>query len=308
MALPAIQRELGSSTSELQWTIAAVLGVAGPGSIAAGFEGSGGTGASAGGLEAGVLVAAGAALAAGWRGSCCCREERGAVLHRGVLPPGKKRDSAADGYARTVADPVALVVVDMQRGFDDPGYWGRRDNPACEEKVATLIGAWRERGQPVVFVRHDSKEPLSPLRTGEPGNAFKEVVSGEPDLLVTKHVNSAFHGDPDLAGWLRATGVEAIVVCGIQTNMCCETTARVGANLGFDVRFALDATHTFDLADHHGGTIPAEELARVTAANLDPEFGRVLSTADAIAELDDPTPSQAARSTPPRSPEETSRA
>jgi hypothetical protein len=68
VALPAIQRELGSSTSELQWTIAAVLGVAGPGSIAAGFEGSGGTGASAGGLEAGMLVAAGAALAAGVAG------------------------------------------------------------------------------------------------------------------------------------------------------------------------------------------------------------------------------------------------
>jgi nicotinamidase-related amidase len=187
-----------------------------------------------------------------------------------------------------VADPVALVVVDVQKAFDDAGFWGRRNNPACEENLAALIAAWRKRGQPVVFVRHDSEEPASPLRPGEPGNAFKDVISGEPDLLVAKHVNSAFHGDPDLAGWLGAAGVETIVVCGIQTNMCCETTARVGANLGFDVRFAIDATHTFDLADHDGGTISAEELARVTAANLDPEFGRVVSTADAIAELDDP--------------------
>jgi nicotinamidase-related amidase len=185
-----------------------------------------------------------------------------------------------------MADPVALVVVDMQKAFDDPGFWGPRNNPAGEENVAALIAARGERGLPVVFVRHDSKEPASPLRAGQPGNAVKEMVSGEPDLLVTKHVNSAFHGDPDLAGWLRATGVKTIVVCGIHTNMCCETTARVGANLGFDVRFALDATHTFDLADHDGGTIPADQLARVTAANLDPEFGRVLSTADAIAELD----------------------
>jgi hypothetical protein len=148
-----------------------------------------------------------------------------------------------------VAEPVALVVVDMPKGFDDPGFWGRRKNPACERNVAALIAAWRERGQLVVFVRHDSKEPGSRLPAGQPGNAVKEMVSGESDLLVTN---------------------------GIQANTCCETTAPVGANL----RLALNATHTFDLADRDGGTIPADQLARVTAANLD------LSTADAIAELD----------------------
>jgi nicotinamidase-related amidase len=67
--------------------------------------------------------------------------------------------------------------------------------------------------------------------------------------------------------------------------MCCETTARVGANLGFEMSFGIDATHTFDLDDHEGGTIAADELARVTSANLDPEFGRVLTAAEAIAEL-----------------------
>jgi nicotinamidase-related amidase len=180
---------------------------------------------------------------------------------------------------------IALLVVDVQKAFDDTGYWSARNNPACERNVAVLIDAWREHNQPVVFVRHDSDEDGSPLRPGEPGNDFKEVVAGEPDLLVTKNVNSAFHGDPDLAGWLRANGVEGILVCGIQTNMCCETTARVGANLGFEMRFAIDATHTFDLRDRDGGTITGDDLARVTAANLDPEFGRVLTAAEAVAEL-----------------------
>ena len=185
----------------------------------------------------------------------------------------------------SMADRMALLVVDVQEGMHDSAHWGRRNNPACEENVAALIGAWREQGQPVVFVRHDSVEPGSPLRPGEPGNAFQDVVSGEPDLLVTKHVGSAFHGDPDLAAWLRDSGIETIVICGIQTNMCCETTARVAAQLGFDMRFAIDATHTFDVTDRDGGTITADELARVTAANLDPELGRVVTTADAIAEL-----------------------
>jgi nicotinamidase-related amidase len=179
----------------------------------------------------------------------------------------------------------ALLVVDVQRAFDDSAFWGRRDNPDCERNIGKLMEGWRQAGQPVVFVRHDSSEHGSPLRPGEPGNAFKEVVSGEPDLLVRKHVNSAFHGEPDLAGWLRDNGIPGFTVCGIQTNMCCETTARVGSNLGFEMRFVLDATHTFDLTDRDGGTIPAEELARVTAANLDPEFGVVSSTAEALGDV-----------------------
>ena len=179
----------------------------------------------------------------------------------------------------------ALVVVDVQRGFDDPS-WGRRDNPSCEANVATLIDAWRSRGLPLVFVRHDSDEPGSPLAPGQPGNDFKDVVTGEPDLLVTKTVNSCFHGEPSLQAWLDGAGVERFYLCGITTNHCCETTARVGGNLGYDVRFVLDATHTFDRRDLAGEIIPAEEIARVTAANLHEEFATVTDSATAVAELD----------------------
>ena len=175
----------------------------------------------------------------------------------------------------------ALIVVDVQRGFDDPS-WGRRDNPDCEANVAALIASWRERGLPLVFVRHDSDEPGSPLAPGQPGNDFKDVVTGEPDLLVTKTVNSCFHGTPSLQGWLDAEGVRTIYLCGITTNHCCETTARVGGNLGYDVRFVLDATHAFDRRDLAGEMIPAEEIARVTAANLQDEFATVVATADVL--------------------------
>jgi nicotinamidase-related amidase len=178
---------------------------------------------------------------------------------------------------------VALIVVDVQQGFDDP-VWGKRNNPDCEQNIAALIEAWRSNGQPIVFVRHDSAEPGSPFTPGQRGNDFQDIVAGEPDLLVAKSVNSSFHGEPDLAAWLRAEGIERIAVCGIQTNMCCETTARMGGNLGFDVAFALDATHTFDLPDPlNGGVIDADTLARVTAANLHGEFAQVVSTEELIA-------------------------
>jgi nicotinamidase-related amidase len=137
----------------------------------------------------------------------------------------------------------ALVVVDVQRGFEDPAL-GARDNPAAEENVARLIAAWRERGDPIVFVQHDWQG--GPLERGTPGFELKEAVTGEPDLRIVKNVHSSFHGDVDLDAWLRERGIDAIAVCGIQTNFCCETTARIGCDLGYDVWFVLDATHTFD--------------------------------------------------------------
>ena len=175
----------------------------------------------------------------------------------------------------------ALIVVDVQRGFEDPA-WGPRDNPACEDNIARLLQGWRDRGEPVVFVRHDSTEDGSPLAAGTPGNAFKDVISGTPDLLVSKTVNSCFYGTPDLHAWLQAEAISAVAICGITTNHCCDTTARMAGNLGYDVQFVADATHTFDRTAPDGAVIPAAQLARVTAANLHGEFASVVTTDEAL--------------------------
>jgi len=178
-------------------------------------------------------------------------------------------------------DRTALLVIDLQRGLDDPQL-GPRNNPDCEANVAALLGAWRAAGRPVVFVRHDSVEPDSPLRPGQPGNDFKPVVSGDPDLLVAKHTSSAFLGTPDLHGWLEEHGITGVAISGVQTNYCCEATARTASDLGYDTLFVLDATYTFDLPAHGGGTLSADELARVTASNLKDEFADVVTTADLV--------------------------
>ena len=175
----------------------------------------------------------------------------------------------------------ALVVVDAQRGFDDPA-WGERNNAGCDTNIAALVDAWSSAGRPLVYVRHDSTDPESPLHPDSPGNRLKEYLAPEPDLLVTKSVNSSFHGTPDLHAWLNDRGVPGIVVCGITTNHCCETTARVGGNLGLDVLFAVDATHTFDRTGPDGAVVTADELARVTATNLHGEFATVVSTGELL--------------------------
>jgi nicotinamidase-related amidase len=109
-------------------------------------------------------------------------------------------------------------------------------------------------------------------------------VTGEPDLLVTKSVNSSFYGSPDLDAWLKANEISEMAICGIQTNMCCEITARMAGNLGYDVWFALDATHTF-AKEFKGVKMSAEELSQATATNLNGDFAEVMSTDEVIKRL-----------------------
>jgi len=177
--------------------------------------------------------------------------------------------------------PNALIVVDVQQGFADSA-WGRRNNPAAEDHIRALLAGWRAAGEPIVLVRHDSQEPGSALAPGQPGNALQPGIDGAHDLLVTKSVNSAFHGTPDLDAWLRENEVDTVTVCGITTNHCCETTARIAGNQGYETYFVLDATHTFDRVGPDGITVSAEDLARATAASLHDEFATVITTQQAF--------------------------
>lgn len=179
---------------------------------------------------------------------------------------------------------AALIVIDVQQGFTDTAYWGPRNNPAFEENLDRLVRAWTG---PVVVVRHDSVADGSPLEVGQSGNDLVPSVAAlEPALLVTKSVNSAFYGEPDLQAWLQGAGVSELVICGIQTNMCVETTARMAGNLGYDVTVAIDATHTFDLVGSDGTTLTADELSRTTAVNLSGGgFATVATTAEVLRAL-----------------------
>ena len=180
---------------------------------------------------------------------------------------------------------TALVVVDAQQAFDDD-WWGPRNNPDCDRNIAALVSAFAAAGRPLVYVRHDSDEDESPLRPDRPGNALKPyMLEHTPDVLVTKSVNSSFHGNPDLDAWLRENAIGSFVLAGITTNHCVETTARVGGNLGYDVWFALDATHTFDRVGPDGTTMTADELARATATSIHEEFATVVRTEQVLDAL-----------------------
>lgn len=183
----------------------------------------------------------------------------------------------------------ALIVIDMQDGFNDLAFWGPTTNPGCEGNVASLVDAWTASGEPIVVVHHDSLSPGSPLHPGNPGNALMDFVAAAPAALtIAKNVNSAFYGDIDLHAWLQEQGISSLVVCGTQTNMCVETTSRMAGNLGYEVSLPLDATRTFDMATDIAGlgavARTAAELMAATALNLQAGgFARVVTTAEVLA-------------------------
>src|SRR5690349_11124892 len=99
---------------------------------------------------------------------------------------------------RTLPRPLprsaALVLIDLQKAIDHPS-WGERNNPGAEKNVAALLAAWRATERPIYHIRHDSTEPASHYRPGQPGNEFKpeaQPLAGE--AVIAKRTNSAFIG------------------------------------------------------------------------------------------------------------------
>lgn len=181
---------------------------------------------------------------------------------------------------------TALIVVDVQRAFDEWEARGkRRNNPDAMARISDLLDAFRDARAPIFHIRHQGTKPASsflPEGTGFPVKDEARERNGEP--VIVKQVNSAFIGT-DLEQRLRAQGIGAVVICGATTNHCVETTTRMAGNLGFDTRLVRDATWTFDRTGPDGDAHSAEDIHAMTLANLNGEFARIVTSAEAIAEL-----------------------
>lgn len=174
---------------------------------------------------------------------------------------------------------TALLLVDIQKGFDEEDHWGgNRNNKNAEEKCVHILNTWRTLNLPIYHIVHSSKDPKSKLHKSHPGFAIKDEVKPLPnETVIVKQVNSAFIGTT-LKEQLDKAHISKLVIVGLTTNHCISTTTRMAGNFGYDVLLISDATATFDRIGINGEKFPAELIHQTTLANLNEEFCRVINT------------------------------
>ncbi|MEC5241012.1 cysteine hydrolase family protein [Bacillus mycoides] len=173
---------------------------------------------------------------------------------------------------------AALIIIDVQEAFNLP-YWGVRNNLLAEENMKSLLEEWRKRKLPVFHIQHVNKENVQSMfyQHVETVN-FKEEVQPMPDeIIIQKSVNSAFIGT-NLEEQLREQNCNTVVIVGLTTNHCVETTTRMAGNLGLTTYLVSDATATFNRKGLDGTEYSAEDIHNMTLVNLHDEFAKIVTT------------------------------
>ena len=179
----------------------------------------------------------------------------------------------------TKADRPALILVDIQKGFENIDYWGgQRNNPDAELRASELLKIWRTHHLPIFHIRHCSTIPTSLLHETNAGNAFNDLVSPiEREPIINKRVNSAFIGT-DLQTQLDDANITTLVIVGLTTDHCVSTTTRMAGNLGYKTILVADATATFNKKGLDGQNYPAELIHETALASLNNEFATIVTS------------------------------
>jgi nicotinamidase-related amidase len=181
-----------------------------------------------------------------------------------------------------MSDTPALLVIDVQQSFLQAPYWREDDVPVFREKLLKLIDAAATRGWPVVRILHEES-------TGHfaPASGLVKPMAWVPDAhdaVFRKQVHNAFTGT-SLEAWLRERGIGRVIVSGIRTEQCCETTARVASDLGFAVDYVTEATLTFPMIHAGSGShYDAQDIKQRTELVLDGRFARIRTVDDVLAD------------------------
>jgi nicotinamidase-related amidase len=179
----------------------------------------------------------------------------------------------------------ALLVVDAQDSFRVGARWSRRSNPRFESNVARLIEAHRAAARPVVYFLHSDPDPGFELHG--PHYRLMDFLAPRADEPIVHKTTRNCFTSTDLQALLLARDVRRVAIVGIQMEQCCETTARVAADLGYAVDFVIDGTVTFPIAnpDAPGEELGVEAIEERTIYALRRRFARIVRTEQLEAEL-----------------------
>lgn len=173
----------------------------------------------------------------------------------------------------------ALIVIDVQQSFQHRPYWREEDVGVFLSRIQKLIDRCQAQGVPVLQIFHE--EPTGVFSRASGHVKALEALRIAPTQVFYKNVHSALFGraadGKSLETWLRENGIQHVIVTGIRTEQCCETTTRHASDSGFEVTYALDATLTFPMVAKSGRTYSAAEIMERTELVLTDRFAKVVS-------------------------------
>ena len=175
---------------------------------------------------------------------------------------------------------TALLVIDVQESFRHRPYWIDRDVPLFLDRLQALIDGARSRRIPIVQVFHVEDAGAFSIASGH----VKTIngLSIAPDVVFQKRSHSALVGS-GLDVWLVQHGIRHLIVSGIRTEQCCETTTRHSSDVGYDVAYVSEATLTFPMTDRRGKHWTPEEIKERTELVLDGRFARIVNVEEALS-------------------------
>jgi len=182
---------------------------------------------------------------------------------------------------QTVLMTKALLVIDIQESFRRRPSWAEVSNPDVADDAARLVNAARAAGDTVVWVLHSEPGTGTPF---DPLSGHVRLMDGlvprDGEPVLTKTSRNAFT-TTNLQQLLTSLGIRELVICGIQTEQCCETTARLAADLGYDVTFVIDATATFPIPhrDDPSRSLSTADIVERTEYALAGRFATIASVA-----------------------------
>ena len=178
----------------------------------------------------------------------------------------------------------ALILIDVQESFRQMPFWSDTDVPAFRDAVLALDAGCRARGVPVVHIFHVGA--AGPFTEASGHVRGLDWLPDAPDATFHKHTHNAF-SDTGLDLWLRRRDINHLIIAGIRTEQCCETTTRYGADIGYSVDYVTEATLTFPMTHAGSGrTYSPDEIKAHTELVLAGRFARIATAVDALAALD----------------------
>jgi nicotinamidase-related amidase len=180
------------------------------------------------------------------------------------------------------ASHTALLVIDAQESFRHRPYWSGDDVSSFTGRLQALVDGSRASGIPVVQIFHVEQAGAFSLESGNVRTLAPLAI--EPDVVFHKRRHSALVGS-GLDVWLVERGIRRLIVSGIRTEQCCETTTRHASDLGYEVDYVTEATLTFAMTDASGRAWSAAEIKARTELVLADRFARIATVESALASL-----------------------